>query len=402
GEGHSNSRRAGWLDRSVVVAQVAIALLLVNAAGLFVATLRNLRTVNGGFASERIVSAEFDARGTSYESQGILPFADRLLMRAGQVPGVRSAALALAVPGFGGRRDGRDITVEGYTPSRDERMEGWFDPVTPGFFRTLGIALRHGRDFSTDDRATGQQVAIVNEAFVHQYIRDRNPLGMTIRSIDRADTTLLQVVGVVGDARFTDVRQPPPPMIYVPLSQSGGTPVLTLAVRTIGDDGAMPGPLRNAVVDVAPGLNVYGPETIEASLDAALNRETLTAQLATLFGAVALILAAIGLYGVVCYRVAQRIREIGVRMALGASRPSVVWMVLRQALILVTAGVVVGAPLAFAGGRLIAAELYGLAGDNRFFVIGAGVLLLGVALAASALPARRAARVDPLIALRAE
>ena len=137
-------------------------------------------------------------------------------------------------------------------------------------------------------------------------------------------------------------------------------------------------------------------------MDAALNRETLTAELATLFGAVALILSAIGLYGIVSYRVAQRTREIGVRMALGSAASSVVWMVLKQALGLVTIGVLVGAPLAFAGGKAIAAELFGLAGQNRFFVLGAGVLLMGVAVAAGALPARRAAKVDPLIALRAD
>ena len=403
----TTARRGGWLDRSVVVAQVAIALVLVNGAGLFVATLRNLRNVDGGFATERSVSTEVDARGTAYESAGIAGFADRLMARVARIPGVRSAALSEMVPVFGGRRIGADIAVEGYTPSQDERMEGWFDPVTPGFFATLGIGLRTGRDFSPSDR-TGQQVAIVNQAFVQQYLRGRNPLGATIRSAWDADTVVMQVVGVVGDARYMDLRDPAPPMIYVPLAQfeqipgSARIPVLTLTVRTSGDDGATAAPLRKAVQAEAPGLGVYGPETIEESLNDSLNRETLTAELATLFGAVALILAAIGLYGVVSYRVAQRTWEIGVRMALGAAPASVVWMVLKQALALVTIGVVVGAPLAFGGGKAIAATLFGLAGQNQYFVLGAGVVLAGVAVAASALPARRAARVDPLIALRAD
>jgi ABC-type antimicrobial peptide transport system permease subunit len=196
--------------------------------------------------------------------------------------------------------------------------------------------------------------------------------------------------------------------LYVPLAQFEQIPtvghlqVVALTVRTGGDDRALPAPLQNMVLGETPGLRIGGPDTIESAIDAALDRETLTAQLATLFGAVALILAAIGLYGVVSYRVARRVREIGVRMALGAARTTVVWMVLRQALILVTTGVVVGAPLAFGGGKAIGAELYGLAGDNLFFVLGAGALLLGVAVAASALPARRAAAVDPLVALRGE
>jgi predicted permease len=407
--GHgSGARRAGWLDRGLVAAQVALALALVNGAGLFVATLRNLRHVNGGFATERWVSTQLDTRGTPYESAGLGLLAEGLMTRVAQVPGVRSAALSLTVPVFGGRRFGRTIAVEGYSPGRDEPMDGWLNPVTPGFFSTLGIALRVGRDFSSNDRAAGLHVAIVNEAFVHRYIPGRNPLETTVRSMDEADTILMQIVGVAGDARYEDLREPASPMIYVPLVQFeqlpvfGRLPVLDLTVRTAVDDRAILPSLRDAVVAEAPGLRHNGPETIEASMDETLDRETLTAELATLFGAVALILAGIGLYGVVSYRVAQRTREIGVRMALGAATPSVVWMVLKQALTLVVAGVLVGVPLAFAGGRGIAAALYGLAGQTTLFVLGAAVLLLVVAVVASALPARRAAHVDPLIALRAD
>jgi len=196
-------------------------------------------------------------------------------------------------------------------------------------------------------------------------------------------------------------------MAYIPLAQFERIPVLgrlvvlTLSVRTVGDDRAVATALRNAVFTEAPATQAYGPETIEASVDASLNRETLTAEIATLFGVVALILAAIGIYGVVSYRVSQRTREIGVRMALGAAAPDVVWLVFRQALALVAIGVLVGAPLTLASGKAIAAELYGL-GHDPFYVLGAGVLLVGVAVAASALPARRAATVDPLIALRSD
>jgi putative ABC transport system permease protein len=413
--GTSGAGRAGWLDRSVVVAQLALALVLVNGAGLLVATLRNLRNPGGGFATERTVTTELDARRTSYERAGLIPLSDRLLTRARRIPGVRSAALSLAVPVYGGRRVEAAFGVEGYTPGPDETMNVWVDPVTPGYFSTLGIALRAGRDFSATDRPAAQPVAIVNQAFVHQYVRDRDPLGTTVRAVEGADTVVLQIVGVAADARYGDLRAPPPPMMYVPLAQfapmvPGGAPgfhgglfaVLEVSVRTSGDDRAMPSALRSAMLAEAPEVHLDGPETIEDSLDSALQRETLTAELATLFGAVALILAAIGLYGVVSYRVAQRTREIGVRMALGAARSAVVWMVLRQALVLVALGMLVGAPLAFGGGRVIGALLYGLGGENPVFVLGAGVLLVGVAVAASAFPARRAARVDPLVALRAE
>jgi predicted permease len=402
----SAARRSGWLDRGVVVAQVAIALTLLNGAGLFVATLRNLRDVNGGFAKVQTVCIELDARGTTYESTGLVPLTERLINRAMLIPGVRSATLSASVPVFGGRRFNRELAVEGYVPSPEESVEVWANAVTPGFFATIGIPLRAGRDFSPNDRMAGPAVAIVNDAFVHQYIRDRDPLGTTVRSVTGPDTTIAQIVGVARDARYIDLRQPPPPMIYLPLAQFAQLPrfgqKLSLTVHTSGDDGATPAPLRKAVLDEVPGVQVGGTATIEAAMDAALSRETFTAGLATLFGAVALILAAIGLYGIVSYRVAQRTREIGVRMALGSAASSVVWMVLRQALVLAAIGVLVGAPLAFAGGKAIAAELFGLAGQNRFFVIGAGVLLLGVAVAAGALPARRAARVDPLIALRAD
>lgn len=403
----SARRGTGWMDRGVVVAQVALALILVNGAGLFVATLRNLRSVNGGFATEGTVSAELDSRGTSYEHSGLAPVADRLIAHAARLPGVRAAALSLAVPVFGGRSIRSTVAVEGYSPAPDERMQQWLAPVTPGFFATLGISLRLGRDFTPDDRATAQPVAVVNDAFVHQYIRDGNPLGTTVRSVVLGDTSVLQIVGVAGDARYVDLREPAQPMIFVPLAQFeriptiGQLPVLALTVRTSGDDHAVASSLRNAVLTEAPDARLYGPERIEASMDEALNRETLTAELATLFGAVALVLAGIGLYGVVSYHVARRTREIGVRMALGAAPAAVVWMVLRQALVLVMIGVLAGIPLALGGGKAIAAELFGL-GRDPLFLAGAGVLLIGVAVAASALPARRAAHVDPLIALRAD
>jgi predicted permease len=328
------------------------------------------------------------------------------MTRAARLPGVRSAALSEAAPIFGGRSWRVAIAVEGYTPKPDESMQCTFDPVSPGFFTTMGIGLRGGRDFTDADRGAAG-VAIVNEAFVHQYLPDRNPLGATIHAVQGADTLLMQIVGVAGDARYADLRAPATPMAYLPLAQFERIPamgrlvVLTLSVRTAGDDRAVAASLRNAVFTEAPATQAYGPETIEASVDASLNRETLTAEIASLFGVVALVLAAIGLYGVVSYRVAQRTREIGVRMALGAAAPDVVWLVFRQALALVAIGVLVGVPLTLATGKAITAELYGL-GHNPLYVLGAGVLLVGVAVAASALPARRAATVDPLIALRAD
>ncbi|HKV70465.1 MAG TPA: ABC transporter permease [Gemmatimonadales bacterium] len=399
-------RRAGWIDRSVVVAQVALALVLVNGAGMLVATLRSLRNVDAGFSTDHQLSVELDSRGTPYESRGLAQFVDGLMTRAARIPGVRSAALSEAAPIFGGRFLSPTIAVQGYTPKPDESMRCWFDPVTPGFFTTMGIGMRGGRDFTDADRGAGG-VAIVNDAFVHQYLRDRNPLGATIRTVQGADTLLMQIVGVAGDARYADLRAPATPLAYIPLAQFERIPVLgrlivlTLSVRTVGDDRAVATSLRNAVFTEAPATQAYGPETIEASVDASLNRETLTAEIATLFGVVALVLAAIGLYGVVSYRVTQRTREIGVRVALGAAAPDVVWLVFRQALALVAIGVLVGAPLTLASGKAIAAELYGL-GHNPFYVLGAGVLLVGVAMAASVLPARRAAAVDPLIALRAD
>ncbi len=281
--GPAAGRRGGWLDRSVVVVQLAIALVLINGAGLFVATLRNLRTVNGGFATERVVNAEFDSRGTSYESTGLGRLTDRLLARAERVPGVRAAALSEATPVFGGREWAADVDVEGYTPKRDENMNVWVDPVTPGFFATLGTTLRIGRDFSNADAATGQPVAIVNETFVHQYLRNRNPLGASIRAVMRSavrngtsvtettDTMLAQVVGVAGDARYVDVRQPAPPMMFVPMAQLEAVPglgqlaVLVLTVRTTGDNRATPSSLRNAMLAEAPGVRISRPETIEVA-----------------------------------------------------------------------------------------------------------------------------------------
>ncbi|MGH7618224.1 MAG: ADOP family duplicated permease, partial [Gemmatimonadaceae bacterium] len=391
----------GALERGIVIVQVALTLVLVSASGLLVATLRNLKNVDAGFATTHILSAWLDTRGTSLSAGGVGPLQEDLVARLRGIPGVRAVALSESSPMLGGRRALMDLDVPGYVPRADEDMETETNAVTPQFFAAIGIPVREGRAFTASDGTNAAAVAIVNRAFVNQYLAHRSPLGATIR-LGGADARQVAIVGVAGDARFYDLRAPAPPMVYMPLTQAGHQEVTTLVLRTSGDPNAVGAALRAGIMAAAPGIQIRSVETMENAMSQSLARERLTAALASVFGALALTLALIGLYGIVSYNVARRTSEIGIRMALGARRSSVAWDVFRQSLSLVAAGVVIGLPLVFAAGRAIASQLWGVGSHDPLLLIGSVVLLAAAAGAASVLPAVRAASMDPLIALRAD
>jgi ABC-type lipoprotein release transport system permease subunit len=236
---------------------------------------------------------------------------------------------------------------------------------------------------------------------VSQYLSHREPLG-TLIQLGGSDAAPVQIVGIAGDARYRDVRAPASPMVYLPLTQAHHQEVTTLVLRMAGDPTAAAAPLRQAIVAAAPGIQIRSVGTMANAMSEALARERFTAVLASVFGAIALALAVIGLYGIVSYNVAQRTSEIGIRIALGAERSRVIWSVLRHSLGLVAVGVMIGLPLAFIAGRAIASQLWGVGAHDPSLLIGSIVLLAVAAGAASLLPALRAARLDPLIALRAD
>jgi putative ABC transport system permease protein len=390
--------RTGLLDRSLVVAQVALALMLVSSAGLLGATLRNLRRVNGGFAATHVLFAWVDTRGTPREREGAVPLHEALLARVQHIGGIRAAAMSMIAPAVGGRMTSESFAVPGSDIQDGDTATITLDPVTPRYFEASGIGLSLGRDFTTADRAGAPRVAIISANLARRYFGDRNPLGQPVKL---SDSVLMTVVGIAHDAKYLDLRGDADRMVYVPIAQAAATvwPFVVITARTTTPSTPVAGGLRREIQAFDPNLRLR-TQGVEEALDDSLARERLAAGLAMVFGALAMGLAAVGLYGVVSYAVARRTREIGVRMALGARSGDVVWHVLRGSLVLVAFGVLLGAPLTFLAGKAMTAMLYGVGAHDPVLLIGAVLALTTVGAAASAIPAARAARVDPATALR--
>jgi len=295
------------------------------------------------------------------------------------------------------------VRVEGYEAAAGEDMSPAVNDVSPGYFATLGVPVVLGRQFTDADVDGSPRVALVNEAMANRFWKGKNPIG---RRFGRQSETgfEIEVVGVVRDSRFANLRDDVPMSYYIPYTQVG-RPLngLTFYVRHHADDAAAVAPsIRRAVARVDARLPVYDFRTMESQVAESMYIERLVSSLSTLFGLLALGLAAVGLYGVMSHTVAQRRREIGIRMALGAERVSVLWQVLRQVLALAAAGVVLGLPAALGAGQLIESLLFGLAPRDPVTLAAAAGVLIGVAALAGRVPAIRAMRVDPVVALRDE
>jgi predicted permease len=387
------------LLRTVVMAQVALSLLLLTGAGLFVRTLRNLRTLDLGFATEHVLQAQITPQWDGYKGEQLPDFYTRLLERLRSTPGVLSASMADT-----GFRNGRDrlccIAVEGRAIRADEDRRILTNGVTPGFFATMGIPLLLGRDFNAHDVGKGRfQVAIINETMARYYFGKANPLGRRFgfwgfKPKSVYDT---EIIGVVKDVRYGNLRDAPPRLIYYP--RHGGN---TIEARVAGDSAAMASALRRAIQDVDKNLRIFSVDPIPQIVERALTQDKLVAKLSGFFGLLALLLAGIGLYGVMAYAVARRTQEIGIRMALGAQRQDVVWLILRETLTVILIGAAIGAPAAAASALLIRSQLFGISPTDPLTLSAAVILLTAVAALAGYLPARRAARIDPMIALRSE
>jgi predicted permease len=393
----SGLRGAFTFRKILTVAQVALSLLLLEGAGLFVRTLGNLKAVDIGYDRENILLLELAPLLNGYSDDQSSRFFEQVIERVNQLPGVRSASLgSMALLGPGLTRQG--IHVEGdKTPPGEERA-GWINSVSPKYFETLRIPLLLGRTFAARDTKAAPKVAIVNQVFVRRYFGGENALG---RHIGIGDTKGIAIIGIVHNGKYQDVREKTPELVYLPFEQhlEGW---MNLCVRTVGDPTKVTAAIRREVQSIDTNVPVYNVRTLEAQLDESLSQERLVATLSSWFGAFALLLAAIGLYGVLAYSVTRRTNEIGLRMALGAERGGVIWMVLREALLLVGMGVAIGVPLALALARSVSSLLYGLKPTDSLTISVAVVLLFLVAAVAIYLPARRASRVDPMVALRYE
>jgi predicted permease len=391
--------RSGQL---VIALQMAICLVLLIGAGLLVRTLRNLQNVNLGMRTSGLIVFGVNPQQHARTIPETIQFFDALLQRMRSLPGVQSATFMQNRLGSGWSSN-TSVYIDGQKPKVETgRGPGvrW-NAVGPDFFRTLDVPLLLGRDITDRDSSSAPPVAVVNETFVKRYLKGTTPLGHQL-SLNNQKETPYTIIGVAADSKYTSVREEARPMTYVPLGQTRRAGTMQIELRVAGPPGAFLPAVRRAMTDFAPDVAMLQPMTQVEQFEQTLAQDRLFARLATFFGLLAVLLAATGLYGTLAYKVARRTSEIGVRMALGAERLQVLWMVMRESLALCIVGAVVGLPVAIAGVRLLRSMLYGLQPwDPITFVASlAGIVL--VALAASFIPARRAASVDPMVALRLE
>jgi predicted permease len=401
--GSPSGPQGSKLQAGLVVAQVALSLLLLACAGLFLRSLGKAASVPVGFDRARaseILTVSFDLETQGYPPEKARRFRSDLLARVAALPGARAAALAETLP-LGHRAVAEVLGPEGREPA--ERHEGtvFLDAVSPGFFATLGMPLVAGRDFTAEDRPGSLPVVIVNETLARRFWPGRNPLGRRIVTGGEPHEAF-EVVGVARDGKYLRLTEPARPFAYFPILQRGShLAETTLLVR--GAPGvAMAQQVRAAARALDPALPLFQPRSLEDALrESTTDRRQGTLLLAA-FGTLALALAAVGLYGVIAYAVTQRRREIGVRLALGASRRDVVALFVSRGFRLAAYGVAIGLPLAAAVTHLLSRLLYGVTPMDLTTLVGASSLLMAIAILASGLPARRAARIDPMEALRNE
>ena len=392
------------LSSGLVVIQVALSMVLLTGSVLFARSLLNLQTNDVGFDRDNVLLVSVDARLAGYKPKDLSALYQRLLDRVRAIPNVRSVTMATFSPMSGSNRTS-SIKVQGYTPTVDEDQEVQDMLIGPDYAETLGIPLLRGRDIGVRDTPAAGQVAVVNETFVEHYFRDQNPLGRTFTFDDDTDKGApVEIVGVIGDIKSSDPRQEPQPAVYRPILQiqDDAAYSVSMHLRTAIDPSTLTPAVRQAIGEVDANLPLFDVTSLSDQMKVSLLQDRLVTQLVSFFGVLALLLACVGLYGVMAQAVARRTNEIGIRMALGARGTNIVWMVLREVLSLVLAGLVLGIPTALIAARFVSSQLFGLKASDPATLIGAGVILTLVALIAGFVPARRASRVNPLVALRYE
>ena len=402
GANSTMERRRAWLRHGLVAGQVAMALLLLVAAGLFLRSLQKATSIDAGFDPRDVDTLQIDTRIAGYRSdaegiQAVLSLVDRFRT----LPGVTTVGASRMVPLQGGGLSLGGLRAPGYeAPDGSDRVRADWDVVTPDYFKTLRLDIRQGRAFNDGDRAGAPDVVIVNETLAERVWPGKNPIGMQLLQVSGDTTRTLHVVGVARRGKYRTINEAPRNFIYVPLAQQF-LPDITFYVRH--EPGLLrANDLRRAVASFNPMLPVIHTQPLEDAAALGLLPQRLAAWVAGSVGTLGLLLAAFGLYGMTSFAVAQRTREIAIRMALGASRPSVLRMIVRQAAVLGTIGAAGGLLLAAASSALLRSLLVDLAPIDPVAFGAAALLLAAVLLAAAAVPASRAARMDPMRALRAE
>ena len=388
------------LSRSLIVAQVAMSLLLLVTAGLFVRTLGNLKGVDAGFNRQSLLLFRIDPRLSGYEGSQMAALYGRILDRIRAIPGVRSATLSRH-PLLSGSRRTSGIALQGRSMPAGVTNLVFVNLVEASFLETMEIPLLMGRGLSPRDDERAPKVAVINQTMAQKYFPGINPVGQRFGFGGPQNSGEVEIVGIARDAKYADLRSETPPTIYAPYFQEAPGQA-NCAVRVAGEPSTMIAAVREAVREIDQDLPLFNVKTQAAQIEQLLSQESLFARLSSFFGLVALVLACIGLYGVMSYGVARRTNEIGIRMALGAGQRDVVGMVMKESMTPVVIGLAIGLLAALGVTRFIASMLFGLEANDPATVSLAALTMVAVSALAGYLPAQRASRVNPIEALRCE
>jgi predicted permease len=388
-----------WLGKGLLVVQVAVSLVLLVGAGLFLRTVENLRNVDVGFNPANLVVFRVSPELLGYDATRIRSLYDRMIEELSSLPGVRGVSLS-SPPLLSGSVNGTSIAVQGRPYSRGPQSDINRVRIAPNFFQVMEMRLQTGRAFSANDSFEAPRVAIINETAVRKFFPNEPALGRRFGSNPEHNGEF-EIVGIVSDAKYDSVREAAPPTMYVPYLQNqlGG---MAFEIRTAADPVRSVGAIREAVSGIEPNLPLMNVTTQIELIETRFAQERLLARAYAVFGGLALLIASIGLFGLMSYSVTRRTNEIGVRMALGAERRDVVRMILSESQLLVAIGLVLGLAAAIGAGRVVASLLFGLQPTDVVTMVVAAGILGAVSTVAGYLPARRAAAVDPMVALRCE
>jgi predicted permease len=384
------------LSKVLVASQVALSMMLLAGAGLFVRTLHNLESQDFGFKRQNVLIVTMGLKTAGYKPEQLGPLYQRIFDTLHSLSGVRSASISM-LPPMSGMTWGGPVSIQGRAPQPNENTDSSLNSVGPDYFETVGIPLLRGRSIGREDTATSPKVAVVNQTFATYFFPHGDAIGHHFSSGR-------EIVGIVKDAKYNSPREPPQRMIYLPVLQLSGEDLYAkcLQIRTAGEPARVTAQVRRAFAAIDNNLPILNVIPLSGEVDRYLNREQLISGLSSFFAYLALLLASIGLYGVMSHNVVRRTNEIGIRVALGAQPGGVLWLILKESLLLLGVGVAIGVPVTLASTNLVRSQLFGLSPCDPFTLTAAIVCVTMVTVLAGYIPARRATRVDPMVALRWE